>query len=420
VLGRSPEIPAGRRTGEPMRILMLAHRIPYPPHTGDKVRAFHIARHLARKHEVTLGFLVDDAGDGARLGELRRDVSDLMDTRLPRPWALLRGVTRLASGGSASLGYFGSRGLLDAVTRRLRDGSYDLVYLSSSPMAQYVAGDCRVPVVMDFVDVDSDKWAQYAERTSFPLSRLYALEGRRLRAHEAAVARRAHLCLVATPAEEALLRSFAPWARSAVVPNGVDLGYYRPSGEEPGEPALVFTGAMDYLPNVDAALHLCEDILPEVRREVPAVRLHVVGLNPPPSVVRLSRIPGVVVTGAVPDVRPYYARAQVCVAPLRIARGVQNKILQGMAMGLPVVATGPACRGLEAEPGRHLHVADDPTEFAGRVAGLLRSPGERRRMGLAARAFVEAHHPWESSLARLDRLLDAVVAAGSDRSGATA
>lgn len=389
---------------------MLAHRIPYPPHTGDKIRAYHIARHLGRRHRLTLAFLVDNPGDLAGVQPLRQMVGQVEFARLWKPWSLLKGLTGLAAGASLSLPYFSSRRLRGRLARRLDHEGFDLVYASSTPMAQY-ARALGLPVIMDFVDVDSDKWTQYARFSRPPLSWLYQTEGRRLRICEADIARWASLCLLATPAEEALLKSFAPWARTAVVPNGIDLDYFRPIEPERHPAALIFTGAMDYLPNIDAVRHFCADILPLVRREVSDACFYIVGLNPPPEVRSLAGTPGVVVTGAVPDVRPYYARAAVCVAPLRMGRGVQNKVLQAMAMGLPVVTSSVGRRGLEAEPGEHLYVADEPAAFAAGVVHLLTTPAAQQAMGRRGRAFVEAHHAWGASGARLDALLESEMSA---------
>lgn len=393
---------------------MLAHRIPYPPHTGDKTRAFHVARHLAKRHDLTLGFLVDDRADLKGLAPLRESIPTLEFARLWKPWALMKGLAGLASGGSLSLPYFRAGGLRRRLRARLDEAPYDLVYASSTPMAQY-ARALGIPTVMDFVDVDSDKWRQYAEHTRPPISWLYRVEGRRLQAAEAEISRWAEVCLLATPAEESLLKSFAPWARSAVISNGIDLAFYEPVSTSPGAPTVLFTGAMDYLPNVDAVTHFCLDVLPLVRREVPETRFYIVGLNPAPDVLRLGGIAGVTVTGSVPDVRPYYARSSVCVAPLRIGRGIQNKVLQGMAMGLPMVVSSLAARGLDAQPGRHLQVADAPAEFAAHVARLLKAPTEGRALGRSGRAFVEANYGWERSLVRLERVL--ADAAGQGRSG---
>ena len=396
-----------------MRILMLAHRIPYPPHTGDKTRAYHIARHLSRRHELTLAFLVDKVGDLAGVQPLRDLVGQVEFARLWRPWSLLKGFGGLATGRSLSLPYFNSRELRARLRRRLGARRYDVIYASSTPMAQYAQG-LGLPVVMDFVDVDSDKWTQYAGHSRPPLSWLYRAEGRRLQGCEAGIARWARLCVLATAAEEALLRSFAPWAQTAVIPNGIDLDYFRPIERGRFSAGMIFTGAMDYLPNIDAARYFCADILPLVRRQIPDARFYIVGLNPPPEVQRLAATPGVVVTGAVPDVRPYYARASVCVAPLRLGRGVQNKVLQAMAMGLPVVTSSVGHRGLEAQAGKHLYVADEAGLFAERVVRLLNIPAEGEALGRQGRAFVEAHHAWESSGARLEALLRSEVSASQE------
>ncbi len=396
-----------------MRILMLAHRIPYPPHTGDKIRAYQVARHLARSHELTLGFVIDDTTDRPGLDALRRDIPDLEWGGLWKPAALARGLAGLGLGRSLSIAYFRSGRLARRITRRLRDDSYDAVYVSSSPMVEYVRGTA-LPVVMDFVDVDSDKWTQYATKQRRPMSWAYRLEGRRLRRFEAEAVRWGRQCILATAAEEALLKSFAPWARTAVIPNGVDLSGYGPPADVP---TVIFTGAKDYFPNVDAVQHFCADIFPAVARAVPGARFLIVGLNPAPAVRRLGEIPGVSVTGAVPDVQPYYREASVCVAPLRIARGIQNKVLQSMALGVPVVVTSAAARGLECRPGEHFLVEDDPARFAAGVIGLLRDREARASLATRARTFVEEHHSWAGVLERIEAI---VVEAAGGRSARSA
>jgi sugar transferase (PEP-CTERM/EpsH1 system associated) len=395
-----------------MRILMLAHRIPYPPETGDKVRAFHIARHLARQHDLTLAFLVDDPKDLPGLEALGAEIGQVEFATLWRRWGLLKGLASLASGGPATLPYFGSRQLRTRIASRLAGAAHDLIYVSSSSMAPYAAAHAQIPVMMDFVDVDSDKWTQYSERTRPPLAWLYRTEGLRLRRYEGQVARWARLCILATAADEALLKSFAPWAVTTVIPNGVDLDRFAPAAEPASQPTLIFTGAMDYFPNVDAVTHFCTAIYPAVRRAVPAARCLIVGLNPAPAVQRLAELPGVTVTGAVPDVRPYYQQAAVCVAPLRMARGIQNKVLQAMAMGLPVVATRRACEGIEARPDHELIVEDDPEAFASRIVALLESPALRAELGRRGRAFVEARHSWPAALGLLDDLLASATRVG--------
>ncbi len=388
-----------------MRIFMLAHRMPYPPRTGDKVRAYHIARHLSRNHELTLAFPVDESGAEPALAALRQEIPDLAYTIISRARKRLWALLCLASGGSATMAYFDSPELRAKVGARLRTDRFDLIYVSSSSMAQYVTGVWRIPILMDFVDVDSDKWLRYRARLPWHTGWVYQLEGRRLQQHELSAARLASCCLVATRQEKALLHSLAPWAPTTVVPNGVDLDYFRPPEAPAAGSTIIFTGAMDYFPNSDAVIHFCQRIFPEIREQVPGARFLIVGKNPTRAVRRLSAIPGVHVTGTVPDVRPFFRQAAVVVAPLQVARGIQNKVLEAMAMGLPVVATSKAHEGLDALPGQHLFVEDDPFHFAEVVTRLLRAPWLRVAVGRAARKFVEEHHSWTFSMVELDKVL---------------
>jgi sugar transferase (PEP-CTERM/EpsH1 system associated) len=392
-----------------MRILMLAHKLPYPPRTGDKVRAYHVARHLARDHQLTLACLVDEPDADGSLTALRQQIPDVEHATITRRRKRLQALLCLARGGSATMAYFDSPALRLRVDARLHEDRFDLIYASSSSMAQYVTRPRRIPFLMDFLDVDSDKWLQYGARRAFPGSWIYRLEGQRLHQHELAIARQADRCIVTTRQEEALLHSFAPWAPTSVVPNGVDLDYFRPAAAPTTAPRIVFTGAMDYFPNVDAVVSFSRHILPRIREEVPDAQFSIVGKTPASAVRRLAATPGVRVSGTVPDVRPFLQQAAVAVAPLRIARGVQNKVLEAMAMGLPVVGTRKSHEGIEARPGRDLLVEDDPGKFADLVVHLLRDAGLRAAVGRAARQFVEAHHSWTASMARLDRLLAEVI-----------
>jgi sugar transferase (PEP-CTERM/EpsH1 system associated) len=384
---------------------MLAHRLPYPPRTGDKVRAYHVARHLARHHDVTLACLVDQPGDEEAVAALRDDIPDLEDVVVGRTRTRLSALLGLARGASATMTYFDSVALRARVGSRLSAGT-DLIYVYSSSMAPYANGGSGAPLLMDFVDVDSDKWMQYGAQLPFYKAWVYRLEAVRLRRHELSAARQAARSLVATRQEEALLRGLAPWAPTTVIPNGVDLDYFAPvPARRAADPTIVFTGAMDYFPNVDAVVHFCRQIFPRIRARIPGARFVIVGKNPTAAVRRLATVPGVEVTGSVSDVRPYLGEAAVAVAPLRVARGVQNKVLEAMAMGLAVVATAKAHEGLEARPGEHLCVVDAPAAFADTVTDLLGSPERRQALGRAARRFVEAHHSWSASMAKLDTVL---------------
>jgi sugar transferase (PEP-CTERM/EpsH1 system associated) len=323
---------------------------------------------------------------------------------IPRGRQRCRALLRLAAGGSATVAYFQSPELQARVAAVLTQ-PVDLIIVSSSSMAPYVPRHVSAPVIVDFVDVDSDKWLQYGRRLPFYKAWLFRVEGTRLRRCELAAAQRASASLVATRPEEALLGSFAPWAPATVIPNGVDLEYFAPPARPADGMTIVFTGAMQYVPNVDAVRYFCDAILPRVRARCPDSRFVIVGKDPAPAVQRLGSRPGVLVTGAVPDVRPFLRSATVAVAPLRIARGVQNKVLEAMAMGVPVVATGKAHEGLDARPGEHLLVEDDPALFADAVVRLLGSRGLRDQLSRAGRQFVEARHSWAASMAELDEVI---------------
>lgn len=389
-----------------MKILMLCQRLPFPPTKGEKIRAFHHLRFLGREHEVTLLTLAEGVGELAHAGRLRELTADIEVVPIALRRAKLKGLLALPLGTPMTLRYFDAPSLRERVRTRLARASYDLIFVYSSAMAQYVEEVHDSPIVVDFVDMDSHKWLQYARRAGFPLSLLYRIEGERMKAYERRVAGLADMSVVVSPAEAALFQAVAPGAPVAVVPMVVDTEYFSPDGGPPaGPPTLLFSGVMDYFPNVDGVRYFAREIFPRISREMPAARLLIVGQRPTRDVRRLGRLPGIEVTGPVPDVRPYFGQAQVAVAPLRVAQGMQTKILEAMAMGLPVVATSRAYTGLEARPGEHLFVEDDPARFADIVVGLLRAPDLRLRVGRAARAFVEVHHAWTASMATLDRVL---------------
>jgi sugar transferase (PEP-CTERM/EpsH1 system associated) len=265
--------------------------------------------------------------------------------------------------------------------------------------------------VIDFVDVDSDKWRQYAAKKAWPLSMLYAHEARQLLAYERRVARSCDAALFVSAPEAGLFRSLAPEsaARIGHYSNGVDTQYFASGAayDSPyaaGELALVFTGAMDYWPNVDAVAWFAQQVLPAVRARHPGAVFYIVGARPAPEVRQLAALPGVVVTGTVPDVRPYVAHATLSVAPLRIARGIQNKVLEAMAMGRTVVLSPQALEGIHGTPGRDLLLAEEAAQFIAAVNQALDRPDAA--IGAAARATVEQRYGWNSHLAPVRNLLE--------------
>ena len=391
-----------------MNILFVTHRVPYPPDKGDRIRSYHLIRHLARDHRLHLTCLSWSGEEAAAAGRLRDLCASVEVVDQSAGRAKWRSLTGLVTGRPLTVPYFASRDLRRVIGRRCEQSPIDLVLVFSSGMAQFTPRLPGVPRIIDFADVDSDKWMQYARHVGFPRSAIYALEGRRLRKYEQEVAARFDSCVVISDAEAELLRSFCPHCPVEVVPNGVDLEYFQRRELSPESLELVFIGVMDYHANVDGMLYFCREIFPLIRRRVPGATVTIVGGRPTPAVRRLARLEGVSVEGYVPDVRPYLGRAAVCVVPLRIARGVQNKILEAMACGLPVVTTGRALEGIRARPGRDLLVADDAESFAGRTVDLLQDAELRIRLGRRARDLVEDRYRWERCLQPLDRIIESL------------
>ena len=393
-------------------LLYLAHRLPYPPNKGDKVRSYHFLRHLASRYRVFLGTFIDDPVDWQHLDAVRELCADLYVEPLV-PWMKRATVgTAFLRGEPLSLPYFRSQSLrrwAREVTVRERIGR---VFAFSSPMAQYLPELPAVRTVVDFVDMDSAKWGEYAARRGWPASALYRREAQRLQAFERATAQRADASLFVTDEEAQRFLAQAPECAERVITirNGVDSEFFSPthSYESPfaaDEPAIVFTGALDYWPNGDAAVWFTREVLPQLRRHDPSLRFYVVGTDPDATVKELAGDPGIVVTGRVADVRPYLHHARVVVAPLRVVRGTQNKVLEAMAMARPVVATPVCATAVEASPGVELEVADDAHAFAGKVRALLQ-PERAAELGRRARERVLRDYAWSASFNRLDAALE--------------
>lgn len=396
-----------------MRILFLAQRVPYPPDRGDKISTYHELRHLARVHEVAVACLADGDEDMTNIAGLKSLATsvDAVAVRSVRAWS--RALAALGGRVPFTVAYFNERRLHEQVAKRMRREHFDVILVYSSGMAQFVEPYSDVPRIMQFADLDSLKWRQYADNSSIPRSWIFRREFHRLLEYERNLARTFTHSLVCTPRELEDLERLIPGTAASCVSNGVDLEVFRPQSLEkiPGE--MVFTGVMDYYPNIEGIVWFCRDVLPLICRELPGVTLTICGARPDARVKALARIPGVTVTGRVPDVRPYLARASVAVVPLRIARGIQNKLLEAMAMGLPAVASSAAAAGVEAAPGRDVFVADDPADFASATVRLFRDDDLRRRTGEAARACMETNYRWEHQLQRLDRVLEVVTGKGS-------
>jgi sugar transferase (PEP-CTERM/EpsH1 system associated) len=404
-------------------LLFLCQRLPFPPNKGEKIRYFHFLRHLSSRWDVHLGCFVDDPADWDHVPTVRGHVRDLRAVGLDPRLAKLLCTRGVLQGEPLSVTYFGSRKLRDWVEHVCRTVRPEVALVGSSSMGQYLLdlpARLRPPVVVtDFVDVDSEKWRAYAEKARLPMKTVYAREQATLLRYDRRLGALSDAGLFVTPAEVELFSRLAPElaGKLTAVENGVDSEFFDPATAREGErphgdaPTLVFTGHMDYWPNVDAVLHFADDVLPRVRAAVPDARFCIVGANPVPEVRALAERPGITVTGRVPDVRPYVVHATVCVAPLRIARGLQNKVLEAMACARPVVVSPQALEGIACEPGRDLLRADDPAAFAAACIALLRDPARAEAMGAAARALVVEGYSWASKMARLDETLASAVRA---------
>jgi len=386
-------------------LLFLAHRVPYPPDRGDKIRSYNILKHLAERHRIHLATFADDEADVAAAEALRPLVAKLhveIRTRSKGAAATIGLLKRSAM----SVAAFGSKGMSGFVDRVLADEPIDHVYVFSGQMAQYAPADR--PFVMDFVDMDSRKFADYAAAATGPMRRVWQREARRLFHFERETARRAVVSLFVTEAEAALFRERTKLSTDCVqvLENGIDLAAYAPVPHvREAVPLIVFTGQMDYLPNVEAAIGFARDVLPPIRARHPEARFAIVGRNPTAALTALDGRDGVTVTGSVPEVQSWLARADVVVAPLGIARGLQNKVLEAMAMARPVVASPQAFEGIDAEPGRDLIVADGSAAQAAAVCDLLDDPARGEAIGGAARRQVETRYAWDARLAPLDAML---------------
>ena len=395
-------------------ILLLVHRLPYPPNKGDKVRSYHLLKHLTKMHRVFLGTFVDDPADVQYIPTVRQLCPDLHVEHLSPVAGKIRSLSGLFTGEALGIRYYRNAGLQAWVNRTLTDNAIDAVVIFSSVMAQYVqwhSGAQGTTLLVDFVDVDSAKWADYAPQHRWPLSWLYHREGERLLAFERALAAKARRSFFVTDNEAALFQRLAPECAGQVeaLSNGVDSEFFSPDPARPspfaaGSVPVVFTGAMDYWPNIDAVTWFASEVLPLLVARHPQLRFYIVGRAPPPSVLAMAS-DGVVVTGTVPDVRPYLQHAALVVAPLRVARGIQNKILEAMAMGRPVVAAQSCVQAIDAVDGVDLQSAANAEDYLLHIGTLLQSPDHAAAMGQAGRRRVVQHYSWDAHLAGIDPYL---------------
>lgn len=399
-------------------VLFLCHRLPWPPDKGDKIRSYHVLQWLATRYRVYLGTFVDDPADWRYRDAVEAVCADTCIRPL-RPWLTRwRALTSLARGEALTPGCYHDRTLQRWVERVLTEHRPDLTLCYSSGVAPLVLRHHELRRIMDFVDTDSDKWRQYAQTRRGLARAVYAREARKLSAFEHRVAAEFDASLFVSEAEAEFFRRQVPSLADKIrgIANGVDTTYWNPQGSYPDpyqsdERVVVFVGAMDYRANVHAATWFAHEVWPRIRAKQPRACFYIVGTRPTKSVRLLERLDGVVVTGQVDDVRPYLKHAHAVAAPLRIARGIQNKVLEALAMGKPILATPEAWEGIVGFGNPCGCVSDSPEVMAAVAARCLET-AEPLRIP-EDRATVIAQYGWEHKLAAY-----ADVLRGAGQSGA--
>ncbi|QFT78024.1 TIGR03087 family PEP-CTERM/XrtA system glycosyltransferase [Erythrobacter sp. THAF29] len=396
-------------------ILFLAHRVPFPPNRGDKIRAHHLLKKLAKIAPVHVGCLSETAEDKAGQNELARIATTCCVANRSKS-LVLAGVESVLAGKPVSLTAFHSPRLEKWVRRTIAERDIDTIVVFSGQMGQYVPEDFGGRVIIDLCDVDSAKFEDYARAGSRVW--LNEREGRLLAREEERLGKRADATVLISDDEAKLFRGRLSDPSNVdvhAIGNGIDAAFFDPARVDPQPemavrpgPHFVFTGQMDYQPNERAALWVIEQLLPTIRHCFGTAEFHVVGRSPTAEILRHDGRPGVTVWGEVPDVRPFLATADIALAPLMIARGVQNKVLEAMAMERAVLLTPEAATGISATDGEHWIVEQaDAEAMTRRAAAYLGDPGAKARMGSAARRFVLDHHDWDAMLAPLEMLVGA-------------
>lgn len=416
------ELVVDKQTMEKPPLLFLAHRIPYPPNKGDKIRSFNLLKALAKDYRVYLGAFVDDKQDWQYESELRQYCAEvfLLGLNSRRKYFSLKG---LLTGEALTLSYYRQSRMQQWVDQKIAEQRVSRVFVYSSAMAQYIQGEAyqQLHRVIDFVDVDSEKWREYSLRRLWPMSWLYRREANELLNYDRKVASAFDASVFVSANEAKLFKQLAPESEQRVthINNGVDYHYFDPTETHanPYEegPVLAFTGAMGYWANVDAVSWFAQQVFPSLRKKISNAKFYIVGARPSDAVLKLANKSGIHVTGSVEDIRPYIAHANVIVAPMRIARGVQNKVLEAMAMQRPVVVTGAAMEGIEELAGQK--ICDDAGSFIEHCLQLLRD-GDTKKTGEAGRQRVLKDFSWDQNLLKLESLLGDMDCAAKTASGA--
>jgi sugar transferase (PEP-CTERM/EpsH1 system associated) len=393
------------------QVLFLAQRVPYPPDRGDRITTWNILRaFLERGDRVRVLAFAENDADVEAIQELERRGCEIIAPRISPTWRRRLSARHLLGKQPITLPYFRHPELDQAMARWVHETRPDLVFGYSSSMGQYILRQLPalegVPKVMQFAELDSDKWRQYAASSGALGRWVYGREARLLLEFERELARQMDLNFVVSDIERELFEREIPGAPCAVLTNGVDLEAFRPAEEDAREPhTLIFTGVMDYRPNLDSVQRFVQGIWPALREEWPDARFLVVGKNVPPELKSLHGKDGIETSGWVPSTLPWFDRASIAVVPMRIARGVQNKVLESMACGLPTVVSPKAFEGIDAIDREEILVADTDADFIREIQQLLREPEQARQLGQKARQAMEQRYSWSAIHERLEELI---------------
>lgn len=389
-----------------MNILFLTQRVPFPPHRGDKLRAYHILKSIAKKHKIWLFSMADVKSDLQYKKELSSFCHHVEIELFSPFFKKITSFSSFFSGTALTFHYFYSRKLKEKINKLLSKEKFDVIYVYSSSMVQYIPDDFKGRIIMDFIDADSDKWEQYARFSRLPWNKIYKRESTLIREVEKDMLKHSDVSLVVSEKDKEILQSIVPSARVEVTRNGVDIDSFSPRKTSPEKFSVVFTGIMDYFPNVDGVEFFIKHIWLHLKNDIPQAKFYIVGGNPLPKIKRLESKEDIYVTGYVPDIREYLQKASVCVVPLRIARGIQNKILEALAMGVPVITTGIAAEGLNLTEEHGLLVADDITAFLEKTEEVLNNDELRQDLSSKAINGIRNHYTWDAPLRKVNEIIE--------------
>jgi len=399
-------------------LLFIAHRIPYPPDKGDKIRSYHMLRYLAPHYRITVACIIDDPAEVRYVEPLKKMVHRVFYEVRTSLEMKIRALSSLFTNSPFTLPCFYSKVLQKSVDNYLTTYKPCAILCICSSSTEYIFRSRngweflkdRI-LLTDLIDVDSEKWHDYSTKYTGLKKWLYQREARLLLPYEQQIISTFDRTFLVSEEERNILAQHGPVEKVESLPNGVDLEYFSPLAtfarlNHSTSIRLIFSGAMDYWPNIEGAVWFVKEIFPKVKKVFPEAVFCIAGRNPDAAVVALKKKPGVEVTGSVPDMRTYLAAANLCVVPLKIARGIQNKVLEGMSMEKPVIATPGAATGLKAEPGKEIIVAENASEMASAIIELLGDIDKQRTLGVNARKYVEREHSWATHLSRLIELIE--------------